>query len=108
MERASHNMGAILMKPFPPSVHSDDSKSQVAIGGFYHCAGCGFPFDARSLEVFSLPCTHVYHMLCFAHVCRDYGYCVALDCNMSVPPRAKHMIGLKVKSEMKESSAGNY
>ncbi|MCO5582962.1 hypothetical protein L7F22_036865 [Adiantum nelumboides] len=104
MERTSHNVGASLMKPFPP-VDFEQSISKVALNGFYHCAGCGFPFDARSLDVFSLPCTHVYHMLCFAHVCKDYGYCVALDCNMSVPPRAKHMIGLKVKSQMKESSA---
>ncbi|MCO5565094.1 hypothetical protein L7F22_018765 [Adiantum nelumboides] len=105
MERTSHNVGASLMKSFPP-VDFEQSISEVALNGFYHCAGCEFPFDARSLDVFSLPCTHVYHMLCFVHVCRDYGYCVALDCNMSVPPRAKHMIGLKVKSEMKESSAG--
>ncbi|MCO5581180.1 hypothetical protein L7F22_035058 [Adiantum nelumboides] len=105
MERTSHNMEANLMKPFPP-VDFEQSISEVALNGFYHCAGCGFLFDARILDVFSLPCTHVYHMLCFAHVCRDYGYCVALDCNMSVPPRAKHMIGLKVKSEIKESSTG--
>ncbi|MCO5566298.1 hypothetical protein L7F22_019974 [Adiantum nelumboides] len=105
MERTPHNVGASLMKSFPP-VDFEQSISEVAIQGFYHCVGCGFPFDARSLDVFSLPCTHVYHMLCFVHVCRDYGYCVAVDCNMHVPPRAKHMIGLKVKSEMKESSAG--
>ncbi|MCO5602725.1 hypothetical protein L7F22_056862 [Adiantum nelumboides] len=104
MERTSHNVGASLMKPFP-LVDFEQSISEVVIQGFYHCVGCGFPFDARSLDVFSLPCTHVYHMLCFAHVRRDHGYCVALDCNMHVPPRAKHMIGLKVKSEMKESSA---
>ncbi|MCO5602914.1 hypothetical protein L7F22_057054 [Adiantum nelumboides] len=103
MERTSHNVGANLMKPFPP-VDFEQSISEVALGGFYHYVGCGFPFDAKSLDVFSLPCTHVYHMLCFTHVCRDYGYCVALSCNRSVPPRAKHMIGLKVKSEMKESS----
>ncbi|MCO5585919.1 hypothetical protein L7F22_039853 [Adiantum nelumboides] len=105
MERTSHNVGDNLMKPFSP-VDFEQSISEVALNGFYHCARCGFPFDARSLYVFSLPCTHVYHMLSFMHVCRDYGYCVALDCNMSIPPRAKHMIGLKVKSEMKESSAG--
>ncbi|MCO5549296.1 hypothetical protein L7F22_002764 [Adiantum nelumboides] len=104
MERTSHNVEASLMKPFPP-VDFEQSISEVEIQGFYHSVECAFSFDARILDVFSLPCTHVYHMLCFAHVCRDYGYCVALDCNIHVPPRAKHMIGLKVKSEMKESSA---
>ena len=82
---------AVFM-PLPPSI-VEDTKKQSTIGGL--CTGCGCAFDDTALDAFSLPCCHVYHMLCFAHACREYGVCVARGCNQSVPDRAKRMMGQK-------------
>lgn len=108
MEITSENTGHNVFKPLPPSMLDGYSSNKVSIGGFYNCVGCGFPFDATVLDAFSLACRHVYHMLCFAHVCRDYGYCVALDCNEPVPARAKLMLGQKIRIVKKEPSAGKF
>lgn len=88
--------------PLPPSI-IEGSHQRTIVGG---CTGCGFPFDDAALDAFSLPCCHVYHMLCFAHVCLDGGFCVAMDCNQEVPARAKRMMGLKHITVKKEQSSG--
>ena len=42
------------------------------------------------------------------HVCRDYGYCVALDYNEPVCARAKLMLGKKIRIVKKEPSASKF
>lgn len=81
-----------VFMPLPPSIVEDTKKQSTIVGV---CTGCGCPFDDTALDAFSLPCCHVYHMLCFAHACREYGACVARDCNQSAPDRAMRMMGQK-------------
>lgn len=88
--------------PLPPSII--EGNQQRTIVGV--CTGCGLPFDDTALDAFSLPCCHVYHMLCFAHVCRDVGFCVAMDCHQEVPARAKRMMGQMHITVKKEQSSG--
>lgn len=90
MDIFSHNVGGNLLKPLPPFLDAS-YRNKVPFGGFYHGVGYGFEFNAANLEASSLPCTLFYHILCFAHVCIDYGYCVALDYNMLAPPRSKQL-----------------
>ena len=79
---------------------------KVDINGFQNCAGCGLPFDAQALEAFSLPCCHVYHMACYAHVCKEHYCCVVGDCKEYVPLREKVMVGHTHTGAQKESTTG--
>ena len=82
----------IVFMPLPPSI-VEDTKKQSTIARV--CTGYGCAFDDMALDALSLPCYHVYHMLCFVHACREYGACVARGCNQSTPDRAMRMMGQK-------------
>lgn len=102
------SMGHNAFIALPPKVPKG-SMSTVFIGDSCACAGCGAAFDAAALDVFSLPCLHVYHMLCFAHMCLKHKMCVVAKCSEPVPERVMCMLGLSSTiMEKKEVSCGKY
>lgn len=105
LEVTSERGGLCTFLPLPPSIVYDFD-NRALVGSSFLCTGCGFPFDATALDVFSMPCRHVYHMLCFAHACKEYGCCAAMNCQHLVPERAKAMMGEICKAMKIEHSIG--
>lgn len=79
--------------PLSPSVCTETDFT-MQVGNYKNCVGCGYAFVVGALDAFSLPYKHVYHMVCFAHMCKKYGAFLIHGCKQVVPDRAKLMLGL--------------
>lgn len=94
----------ILFGSLPPSSVNEFDSVRAIVGGQDSCAGCGFPFNVAALDCFSLPFLHVYHMIYFAHACKNMGCCVALDCIQPIPERVRTMLLENIRPIKEEQS----
>lgn len=108
LRREVQSSGLNSIMALPPCVPKG-VVSEVSIGGFMSYAGCDWAFDAAALDVFSLACLHVYHIMCFAHICLKHGKCVVFDCSEFLPERVLNMLGLcpRTRTSKKEISCEN-
>lgn len=79
----------------PPPIVENDPDDAIKVGQFAGgCTGCGLLFSRSALDVFSLPCGHVYHMLCLAYMGKAIGHCVEQGCMQVLPERVRLILGM--------------
>lgn len=105
LQKKANGSAQILARPLLSAPHVDWWED-ISISGFSECCGCGHPFNACALEVFSLPCRHVYHFMCFVHMCVEVKKCVALDCDQIITDRNMRMLGLGAASKVCANALG--
>ena len=81
----------LLWVPTPklPPVDMGDSNMKSI------CSACGLVmYDKDGLGMFVLPCAHVYHMYCFAHLATSKETCMGMGCMQTISPIARSMVML--------------
>ena len=81
----------LLWVPTPklPPVDMGDSNMKSI------CSACGLVmYNKDGLGMFVLPCAHVYHMYCFAHLATSKETCMGMGCMQTISPIARSMVML--------------
>ena len=56
------------------------------------CSACGLVmYDEDGLGMFVLPCAHVYHIYCFAHLATSKETCMGMGCMQTISPVARSL-----------------
>lgn len=59
------------------------------------CSACGLVmYDKDGLGMFVLPCAHVYHIYCFAHLATSKETCMGMGCMQTISPIARSLVVL--------------
>ena len=103
------NSRKYMVVALPPIVE-DELDNTFKVGQFAGgCSGCGLPFKRSDLDVFSFPCGHIYHILCFGYMGEVFGKFLETGCMEVIPERATRMLGIShVPVKLEDKSNGKW
>ena len=75
----------------PPPIVENEPDYVIKVGMWLHWV---WFIIQQALDVFSLPCGCVYHMLCLAYMGKATGHCVEQACMQVLPKRVQLILGI--------------